>query len=71
MCLAIPGQIKSIKGRTAKVKYTDSSRKALVGGANIKVGDWVMVEMGIISKIISAKEAKLMLAAWKEAEGGQ
>ena len=69
MCLAIPGQIKSIQGRTAEVDYTDSIRKAVVGETNVKVGDWVMVEMGIISKIISPAEAKSMLAAWKEMEG--
>jgi hydrogenase assembly chaperone HypC/HupF len=66
MCLAIPGQIKSIQGGTAEVNYTDSCRKAVVGETNVKVGNWVMVEMGIITKKISAAEAKSMLVAWKE-----
>jgi len=70
MCLAIPGQIKSIKGRQAEVKYTDSSRTALIGETGVKVGDWVMVQMGIIVKKMPAPEAKEMLAAWKEAAEG-
>jgi len=50
--------------------YGGSVRKALIGEEKVKVGDWVMVQMGIIVKKMSAAEAKSMLAAWKEAEAG-
>jgi hydrogenase assembly chaperone HypC/HupF len=69
MCLAIPGQIKSIKGRGAEVDYDGSVRKALIGEEKVKVGNWVMVQMGIIVKKMSATEAKEMLNVWKEVGG--
>ena len=71
MCLAIPGQIKSIEGRQAVVKYADSVRTALIGEEKVGPGDWVMVQMGIIVQKMSSGQAKSMLAAWKEVEVGQ
>jgi hydrogenase assembly chaperone HypC/HupF len=71
MCLAIPGQIKSIKGRQAEVDYDGSVRKALMGEEKVKIGDWVTVQMGIIVKKILPAEAKSMRAAWKEMEETQ
>ena len=66
MCLSIPGKVKKILDREAIVDYSDEERKVLVGETGVKAGDWVMVEMGIISKIISPAEAKSILRAWKE-----
>ena len=70
MCLAIPGQIKSIEGREAEVEYGKSVRKAMIGEEKVKVGDWVMVQMGIVTEVIDEKEAKLRLKAWSEAIAG-
>jgi hydrogenase assembly chaperone HypC/HupF len=65
MCLAIPGQIVKIKGHKATVKYPGEERGVLVGDEKIKKGDYVMVQMGIVIKILSEKEAKESLKAWK------
>lgn len=48
MCLAIPGRVKKIEGRKAIVEYPDQERPAFVGEEKIKVGDYVLVQMGII-----------------------
>ncbi len=66
MCLAIPGKILAIEGRKVLVEYPGETRYALVGDEPIKVGDFVMVQMGIIIKIISEEEARLSLKAWQD-----
>lgn len=65
MCLAIPGKVKEINGRQALVKYPGEARKVLVGDDSIKVGDYVLVQMGIIVKTISKKERDVATSAWK------
>lgn len=65
MCLAIPGIIKNIKGKKATVQYPNQFREAIVGDAPVKIGDYVLVQMGIIVKILSSAEAKASQKAWK------
>lgn len=56
MCLAIPGKVKEIKGEKILVEYPQETRLALAGGETVKVGDFVMVQMGIVIKILTAEE---------------
>jgi len=64
MCLAIPGKIKEIKGRKAVVEYPDEAHEAFVGDEGFKVGDFVLVQMGVIVKKVTEEEAKVALGAW-------
>jgi hydrogenase expression/formation protein HypC len=64
MCLAIPGKIIKISGGKAVVQYPGESRDVLVAGEPVKVGDYVLVQMGIIIKKVSQKQAKNTLSAW-------
>jgi hydrogenase expression/formation protein HypC len=64
MCLAIPGKVIKVDGRQATVKYPQVIRKALVGDVTPKVGDYVLVQMGIIIRILSEKDAKISMQAW-------
>ena len=64
MCLAIPGKIKKIEGKKVLLDYPGKKRFALTGGEHVKIGDYVMVQMGIIVKILSQKEAKAAFQAW-------
>lgn len=66
MCLAIPGKIKEINGREVLVEYPGEERRALVGDEKIKVGDYVMVQMGIVVNVISEDEAKVAQEAWEK-----
>jgi hydrogenase expression/formation protein HypC len=66
MCIAVPGKIKKIEGRKALLDYPGEKRFALIGGDPVKVGDYVMVQMGIIVKILSQDEAQAAIEAWKE-----
>jgi len=64
MCLAIPGKIEQVNGHQATVSYPNVTSKVLVGDDPVKVGDYVMVQMGIVVGIISKKEAEDSLKAW-------
>lgn len=66
MCIAAPGQVVKIEGRKATIKYPEETRIAMVGGDEIKKGDWVMVQMGIVIRKLSVAEAKQSLQAWKK-----
>ncbi len=65
MCLAIPGKVIKIEGRKATVQYPGETRFALLTNDPVKVEDFVMVQMGIIIKILTPEEAKTALDAWK------
>jgi len=65
MCLAIPGKIKQIDGREALVEYPQEVRRAFLGDdVPAQVGDYVMVQMGVVVKKLTAKEAGMALKAW-------
>lgn len=64
MCLAIPGKVINIKGHKATIKYLDEEKSALVGDEKLKKGDYVMVQMGIVVKILTESEAQKSLKAW-------
>jgi hydrogenase assembly chaperone HypC/HupF len=66
MCLAIPGKVKKIKGRQALVEYPGEVRPALIGEKGVKVGNYVLVQMGIIIKILSKKEAKTTVVFFRQ-----
>jgi hydrogenase expression/formation protein HypC len=66
MCLAIPGKIKEINGHEVLVEYPGEDRKVLVGDDKVKVGDYVLVQMGIVINTISEDEAKIAQEAWKK-----
>ncbi|OGD08346.1 hypothetical protein A2397_03075 [Candidatus Amesbacteria bacterium RIFOXYB1_FULL_44_23] len=61
MCLAIPGKITHISKGQATVSYPGQSRPALIGDQKVKVGDYVLVQMGIIIQKLSANQAKSRL----------
>ncbi len=65
MCLAIPGKIKKISGQKATVAYPGETREVLLAGETPKVGDFVLVQMGIVIKILSVSEAKVARKAWQ------
>jgi hydrogenase assembly chaperone HypC/HupF len=65
MCIAYPGTVKKIEGMEATVDYVTTTRRVLIGDKKVKVGDMVMVQMGIIVQIVSKKEAKMIESAWK------
>jgi hydrogenase maturation factor len=41
-------------------------REALVGEEEVEVGNWVMVQMGVVVRVLKEEEAKEMLGAWAQ-----
>lgn len=75
MCIATPGRVKSIKGREARVEYPGPStgsvqggfvRRAMVGVPKLKLGDWVMVQMGVVIQVMSKIDAEKLEKGWKD-----
>jgi hydrogenase expression/formation protein HypC len=69
MCLAIPGLIESIDGRTAIVDYGGVKREAIIDlmeEGTIKPGTYVIVHTGFVIQILDKKEAEETLELWRE-----
>ena len=69
MCLAIPGKVESISGRTAMIDFGGVKREAVIdlleAGA-ISIGTWVLVHTGFVIQTLDEKEALETLELWKE-----
>jgi hydrogenase assembly chaperone HypC/HupF len=65
MCIAAPGEVVKIEGKKAMIKYPGNEvRQAFISGEKVKVGSFVLVQMGIIIQILSKSEAKISEKAW-------
>jgi len=65
MCLAIPGKIIALNKGKATVKYSTVKNYALIGDEKVNVGDWVMVQMGIIVQKLNEADALKILQNWR------
>jgi hydrogenase expression/formation protein HypC len=69
MCLAVPGMVESISGRTAIIDFGGVKREAVIDlmedGA-VKPGTYVLVHTGFVIQILSKEEAEETLALWRE-----
>jgi len=65
MCLAIPGKVTKIDGQQVTVDYGFEARQVLLGGETVKIGDFVMVQMGVVIKVLSSEEAAVAGDSWK------
>ncbi|MFH1955393.1 MAG: HypC/HybG/HupF family hydrogenase formation chaperone [Patescibacteria group bacterium] len=63
MCIAFPGKIIKIEGLKAQVKYPNEVRTAIIGEENVKVGDKVLVQMGIIIQVLAFPDKLIPLPA--------
>lgn len=66
MCIAVPGKVLKIEGQQATVKFPGVIQKALVSDMDINIGDFVMVQMGIIIKTVTKSEAEESYKFWEE-----
>ena len=66
MCLAVPGKIIEIKKDTAVVDYDLEKRKGKLLENNYSVGDFVIIQGGIVIQKIEKEEAKQALALYNQ-----
>ena len=63
MCLAIPGKIIKIEKDEATVDYSSEKRKGKIIEGNYKVGDYVVIQGGLVIERIPKEQAKDWLKA--------
>ena len=69
MCLAVPGLVESIDGRTAIVDFGGVKREAIIDlmePGSIVVGTYVLVHTGFVIQKMEKEEALETLDAWRE-----
>jgi len=69
MCLAIPGLVESVQGRTAVVDFGGIKREAIVDlmePGTVRPGVYVLVHTGFIIQILDKREAEETLELWRE-----
>lgn len=66
MCLAVPGEVKSIDGHMATVDYGGVKRTANVSLVEAKVGDYVIVHAGYAIQVMDREEAEKTLEIFQE-----
>lgn len=66
MCLAIPGKVKAVNGKKITIQYPGQEREVFGGGVDVDVGDYVLVQMGVVLKKVSKEDAETSLKAWSK-----
>ncbi|UCD03207.1 MAG: radical SAM protein [Candidatus Aenigmatarchaeota archaeon] len=66
MCYAIPGRITGIEKGIAVVDYFGEKRNVLCDFADVRIGEYVYAQGGVLISKIPAKEALEILEAWRE-----
>jgi hydrogenase assembly chaperone HypC/HupF len=65
MCIAAPGKVIKIEGKKALVEYPEEIvNQALIGNEKIRIGSYVLVQMGIIIDVLSRKQVNLRIKAF-------
>lgn len=66
MCLAIPGKIVKIEKNFGMVQYPGEQRKVMLDPLiPVVLGDYVLVQMGIVIQKVSEEEAKSSWEVWQ------
>ena len=69
MCLAVPGRIIEIEGKTAVVDFGGVKREVRLDLLpDVSVGDYVIVHTGFAIERLNEKRALEILEAWAEVE---
>ena len=66
MCYAIPGKLVEIKGLIGIIDYFGEKRNVLIDITDIKIGDYVYAQGGVLIRTVEEKEALEVLDFWKE-----
>lgn len=66
MCYAIPAKITKINGNKATIDYFGEKRQIFLDLDNLKIGDYVYAQGGVLVRKIAEAEALEILAVWKD-----
>jgi len=68
MCVAYPGKVISIDGKTAEVDFAGNIASVKTGLVDIKVGDYVLAHAGMAIEVMDEEKARGILEVWKQLE---
>ena len=66
MCLLVPGKVVKIEGDHVTVDYEIEKRKGMMLETTCKLGDYVLIQGGIVVEIVPKDEAERALKSYKE-----
>jgi hydrogenase expression/formation protein HypC len=69
MCLAVPGLVETVDGRTAIVDFGGVKREAVIDlmeEGTVVPGTYVLVHTGFVIQVLDKKEAEKTLELWRE-----
>ena len=64
MCVAYPGKVLTIDGRTAEVDFAGNAASVNIGVVDVKVGDYVLVHAGMAIEAMDEEKARGILEVW-------
>jgi hydrogenase assembly chaperone HypC/HupF len=65
MCIAAPGKVIKIEDKIAYVEYPGKIvNRAMIANEKIKVGSFVLVQMGIIIQVLTEKQSLSSTKVW-------
>jgi hydrogenase assembly chaperone HypC/HupF len=71
MCLTVPVKVLDVLGNRATVESRGWNHEADISFVTPEVGDYVLVQSGVILQILEEEEALEALRAWAEVEGSE
>jgi len=67
MCIAAPGKVIKLNKKQADVDYGSGIiRTVIIANHKPHIGDYVLVQMGIVVRVLSKQEAHSVEDAWEE-----
>lgn len=67
MCLAIPAEVKEIKGTNAIVDFGGGvTREVNISLVDVRIGEYVLVHVGYAIQVIDREAAQETLKLWDE-----
>jgi hydrogenase assembly chaperone HypC/HupF len=68
MCLIVPSRVVAIQADQAEIELPDGQRASvsLALAPDVRTGDYVLVDRGVVLKAIDAAEAETILAMYAE-----
>ena len=66
MCVAYPGKVVGIDGRTAQVDFAGNLARVNVGLVEVSVGDYVLVHAGMAIEAMGEDRARELLEVWNQ-----
>ena len=66
MCVAYPGKVIGLSGRTAEVDFAGNIASVNVGLVDVHIGDYVLVHAGMAIEAMDEAKARSILEAWEQ-----